>query len=707
MTADECHAPGLAREDIGLLWIALAGLALALAVNARSARGDEAPAPAREPGVRLRLYSTGVPMHRFVRLAGEASPNVDRTIGGLVIVGDEPWLDEYPGRYVARLETHLNLAADGDYAFELASAALAELSIDGELIAATDRTQPAVRATAALSAGQHAVLVQQVVSDDPHGLAVRWAPRSGFLSAIPLTSIPASVLSAEAFVFRPTQPGTKRLQDEADRPGRGMPVAGLYPGLDLATLHTAEFEAPVGGLDVLPDGRLVVARFDARRLRAPRPQEEPDGELWLLSGVGGPVEQVTRERIATGLFEPAGVAVVGGAIYVSQRSEVTRFDFKAAEHAWRPTTIASGWETNDFHAISFGLVHQSGPVGHPGYLYMARGTGLGLFRNPPNHGSVWRIDLSKPNGQNVEAITGGHRTPNGIGVGPEGALFVTDNQGEYTPANELNHVQDGKFYGFVHKTDGDGAAPTPFQPADATAPGAVTEAAVWLPQDEIGNSPSEPILIPEGWPFAGQMLVGDVKYGGVTRVSLQQVGGVWQGAAYRFTQGLVGGTNRLAFAADGSLFVGCIGGDHASTWNWVNPHGEKTYQGLQRLRPNRRLPLDLREVTLTADGLRVEFTKPVPEAWLSDPANFAVTQWTYRATPEYGGPKIDEERLVVRAARPAIDRLAVELEIEGVKADRVVHLLADARADDGEEIWSAEAWYTVRRLMAEEGPKKD
>lgn len=676
-------------------------VAASFAAMASAALGsDELP---REPGVRVRLYSTGVPMHRFVELAGAASPNVDRTIDGLAIAGDEPWLDEHPGRYVAQLETRLTVPADGDYVFELASAALAELSVDGTMITASDRTQPAARATATLRAGEHEILVRQVVSDDPRELAVCWAASVGS----ELAAIPTTALSAEAFVFRPTQPGTKRLKQETDRPGRGMPVAGLYPGLDLATLHAAEFEAPVGGLDVLPDGRLVVARFDARRLRAPRPQAEPDGELWLLAGVGGPVEQVTRERIATRLFEPAGVAVVDGAIYVSQRSEVTRFDFDAAKNAWRPTPIASGWETNDFHAISFGLVHVPGPAGHPGFLYLARGTGLGLFRNPPNHGSVWRIDLSKPHGQNVAAITGGHRTPNGIGVGTEGALFVTDNQGEYTPANELNHVQEGKFYGFVHNTDGDDAAPTPFQPDDATAPGAVTEAAVWLPQDEIGNSPSEPILIPESWPFAGQMLVGDVKYGGVTRVSLQKVDGVWQGAAYRFTQGLAGGTNRLAFAADGSLFVGCIGGDHASTWNWVNPRGEKTYQGLQRLRPHGRLPLDLREVTLTANGLLVEFTKPVPEAWLSAPANFAVTQWTYRATPEYGGPKIDEERLVVRAARPAADRLAVELKVDGIKADRVVHLLADARADDGEEIWSAEAWYTARRLMPDKGPRRD
>jgi hypothetical protein len=303
----------------------------------------------------------------------------------------------------------------------------------------------------------------------------------------------------------------------------------------------------------------------------------------------------------------------------------------------------------------------------------------------------------------VEPITGGHRTPNGLGVGPQGALFVTDNQGEWTPANELNHVQPGRFYGFYHRT-GPRGSPSPFQPTEPGHPDAVTEAAVWLPQDEIANSPSEPIMIPAGWPFAGQMLVGDVKYGGVNRISLEQVGGAWQGAAYRFTQGLEGGVNRLTFSAAGSLFAGCIGGDHASTWNWVDPQGRSTYQGLQRLRPSGRPYFDLEEVSLTPDGLRVAFTQPVPAEWLADVANFRLEQWTYAATAAYGGAKLEEEPLAASAAQPSADRRAVSLSIAGLKPNRVVHLTADARSEAGEEIWSAEAWYTLRRLKRQAAP---
>jgi hypothetical protein len=226
----------------------------------------------------------------------------------------------------------------------------------------------------------------------------------------------------------------------------------------------------------------------------------------------------------------------------------------------------------------------------------------------------------------------------------------------------------------------------------------VTEAAVWLPQDEIANSPSEPVLILEPWPYAGQMLVGDVKYGGINRVFLENVNGVWQGAAFRFTQGLEAGINRLTFAPDGSLYAGGIGGVHASTWNWVNPQGRRTFQGLQRLRPNGREVFDLDRINAVPGGFRITFTKAVDRAWLRSPENYAVRQWTYRATPKYGGPKIDEHPLTIQAARDTSDGKSVELKIPGLKPGYCVYFLVDPLSTDGEEIWSAEAWYTLRKL---------
>ena len=71
----------------------------------------------------------------------------------------------------------------------------------------------------------------------------------------------------------------------------------------------------------------------------------------------------------------------------------------------------------------------------------------------------------------------------------------------------------------------------------------VTQPVLWLPQNEIANSPSTPVLLKTG-PYAGQMLIGDVTYGGLQRGYLETVDGEDQGAVFRHTQGLEAGVNR-------------------------------------------------------------------------------------------------------------------------------------------------------------------
>lgn len=638
-------------------------------------------------GVRARLYWIDHEIDHENTLAPNQSPNLDVKISNFRVAGDEPWFTRagktYDKQYVLVLEATLQVERDEEFQVRLNSEAPAILFVDGREVVFADEGDAMIDDFESQTDEVQLKLVQ-TVNDQPGWLSLKWRADDDE----PFEPIDDELLTSQDFYFRPTNGAAKRMTNEEDRPGKYAKVAGLFPGLDLFPVRPPGVEVPVGGLAVLPEGRLVVATFDARRLRAPVPQKEPDGELWLYSNLEGDTSEIVRERIADNLYEPCGTCVVGNSIYVSQRDEVTRFDFDADQNRWQPTTVATGWESNDFHALSFGLIHQAEQGDHPGYLMMARGTGLGLFRNPPNHGSVWKIDLSRPAGENVEPISGGHRTPNGIGFGPEGEIYVTDNQGEFTPANELNLIEPGHFYGFRQPTDR-GGNPSPFQDREVTPP------AVFLPQDEIANSPSQPIMIPAGWPYAGQMLVGDVKYGGMNRIYLEKVNDRWQGAALRFTQGLEAGVNRMCFAADGSLLAGGIGGDHSSTWNWVNPQGKNTYQGLQRLKPNGQTVFDMQQVEATREGFRIRFTKPVTREWLADVANYRLSQWRYQPTRHYGGPKLDERELFVTRAIPDDDLQSVSLQVEGRETGHVIRLTVDPKSSDGSPIWSAEAWYTL------------
>ena len=50
----------------------------------------------------------------------------------------------------------------------------------------------------------------------------------------------------------------------------------------------------------------------------------------------------------------------------------------------------------------------------------------------------------------IEVISSGHRFPMGMARNRDGELFVTDNQGNYNPFNELNHVRKGAHFGFIN-----------------------------------------------------------------------------------------------------------------------------------------------------------------------------------------------------------------------------------------------------------------
>ncbi len=660
-----------------------------------------------ETGLRLRLFEMGEPIAAAQPVDPGQSPNLDLTLSHCQRTKDDwPLLDPDGNDIAAPLVYHfsgwIQAAEPGNYSFRISTKGAYRLAINGELLTECHFNSPSAEHALALTREWNRLEIWQYVNEPEQALlALEWKRPT----AADYEMLPPDLCRAPAFYFRPTQPGKKRLVDGRDRPGLRQKLAGVHPGYRVTNIRPNGMEMPVGGLGRLSDGRLVVARFDARTLKAPHPVDHPNGQLWLISlSDGEDGTQVSGEMIADGLYEPSGVCVIDDAILVSQRSEVTRYDFDASTTAWNPTTIASGWKTNDFHQISAGLLFQPsdpqthGPD-HPGFLYMARSPGLGLMQNPPDHGSVWRIDLSRAAGENVTPMTGGHRTPNGIGFGPQRELFVIDNQGEWTPANELNHVQEGHFYGFYQPHRPPNAYASPFQPADRDSPDArVTLPAVQLPQDEIGNSPTQPLLFPTGHRFEGQLALPDMRYGGINRVFLEQVGGVWQGCAMRFTQGLEAGPNRILFGPEGELYAGGIGGHHASTWYWVNDQEQPTYQGLERLMPTGEEVFEIESLRATPGGFELTFTEPVAESFLQETTHYTMQQWTYQSTPAYGGPKLDESSLQVTRAVAAADGRSVRLYVDGLKQGYVVYLCTDPISNSGRALWSCEVWYTLNQI---------
>ena len=660
-----------------------------------------------EPGLRLRVYYIGEDFDTSLPLQPGQSPNVDMTMGSVSVGPEASFKDEQSdiregtdetidNQYIAEWSGWFKAEQAGEYRFNAVTDATVQLSIDGKELE---------QGVAVLEAGWYPIeLVQRVTKPEEKSINLYFATPGQSESLKPL--IAATSLRAPAFYFRPTQGGKKALADGSARPGLGKKLTTVHPGYRVTNIRPLlpdgnRVEMPVGGLGMLSDGRLAVARFDAQTLKAPSPTEEPNGELWLISNpTADDPAQILGEKIAENLYEPSGLKVIDDTIYVSQRSELSKFVYNDATGKWDKTAVASGWDTNDFHQISAGLPWIAGPTkDHPGYFYMSRGAGLGKGRNPPNHASVWLIDLSKPAGENVIPLTGGHRTPNGLGLNKAGDCFVIDNQGGWTPANEINHVKAGHFYGYYLRHNPPQAHRAPFQPEERDGKTGVTQPAILLPQDEIGNSPTELLLFPDGHIFDGQMVVADMRYGGLNRVYLEKINGVYQGCAMRFTQGLEAGPNRIFFGPDGSLYVGGIGGRHASTWYWVDPVTKKpTYQGLERMTPTGEEVFEIDHMRAVPGGFVLSFTQPVAKEVLEDPATYTVKQWTYVATGKYGGPKIDPQDLKVTIAGASSDGKSVVLKIPDLKQGYVVHIRTDPVSKQGKAIWSGDVWYTLNEI---------
>jgi len=368
-------------------------------------------------------------------------------------------------------------------------------------------------------------------------------------------------------------------------------------------------------------------------------------------------------------------------LYVTQKGEVTRLrDRDGDGTADQFDTISAGWPVSqNYHEFTFNLVPFQGhfyvttsvPLRSGVTNYMAGTHGSMPISDGP--GSWIKID---PITGKWERIATGLRTPNGMAIGVDGHMFCADNQGSWLPSSPLYILQPGTHY--LHQETPTGK-PEP------------KNLVLWFPHGEIGNSPSEMTLIPDG-PYRGQMLIGDVTHGGLKRLAIEKVGGVYQGAVLRHSQGLEAGINRLAWADDGSLYVGGIG----SNGNW-NHLGHKF--GLQKLVPNGKVPFEIHSVSARKGGVWIRFTQPVDESKFTVLMSTAtVRQWRYEPTLVYGGSKIDEQKLTVNTIYRSDDRRSVYLNIPGLKAGHVLYLNLRGVTSTKQPLWSPEVWYTMNNL---------
>ncbi len=470
------------------------------------------------------------------------------------------------------------------------------------------------------------------------------------------------------FYFNPLV--AARFQVKLDRLlDRDFPAKGEAEHYRIESLPLApDTLIEVGGLAFRPDGKLYVA---TRR-----------GDVWLVSNpTAEDVDQIQWKRFAVGLHEPLGILADGNhSLYVVQRPEMTLLrDTNDDDVADDYDTVNDGFGiSGNYHEFAYGPVRKDA-----GDFFATLNLGFSPpLSEVPFRGCVVKIMRDGA----ISPWAFGLRSPNGVNFDPAGRLFYTDNQGEYIPVCKLQEVRQGEFYG--HQ------ASLPWMPnvREGETP-EVIQPAIWFPFS-VSRSAAEPVWDTTAGrfgPFAGQCLVAEMTNSLIMRFALEEVKGRLQGACFGFRSGFQSGVNRLAFAPDGTLFVG------ETNRGWGSLGGQT--HGLQRVLYTGNVPFEIYSMNISPEGWNLKFTRPIDKEKASELSRWFLESYTYHYWDTYGSPEIERRENKISAMQVSDDGLSVRLIVPERDKRRVYHLqLKDIPSAEGAKLLHPDAYYTLNEL---------
>jgi mono/diheme cytochrome c family protein len=582
------------------------------------------------------------------------------------------------------------------------------------------------------AAGDGAAAGTDFVPQSPHSPVTAWSPRRGLepvvlrisLTAISgssmeagvamkyeLESAPAgSVIECQGWELPRGSDGQELLQEVlvADESGAALPVAPADGPLQLAagkTLWrrlTAKLPAvgfsppPVPPLKAQAESIDCVPGFQGERLPLPTALM-PTGLAWFadgrlaISSLRGEV-RILRDSdadgrydaadvFAAGLAAPYGILVDGSDVLVSHKPEVLRLrDRDGDGRADFSEVLASGWGfSDDYHDWTSGLTRDA-----DGNLYVGLGSDYSQNKRAADN-DRWRgtiLKISRSGG--IEPIAYSMRFPMGLTFDSRGRLFATDNQGVQNTFNEINHIQTGKRYGVPSRYDQPDAEPeSPALQVPHPWTRSVNSLAFFPPDYPVAEFRGHAV----GCEYDTQCLI---------RMSFQDVGGVVQGACYRFSRPPIeGGSGGLqgpiscGFGPDHALYIGSL---RDSGWQGAGNTG-----GLEKLVPTGRMPNGIREIRAVQDGFEVDFFDALSTGIADTPAAWDLQSLTRVWKGSYATPDSERRTELITEVRVSDDRRTVRL-VSGPHRAGFLYELRMQASDSGlAEFWPTEGFYWMKR----------
>ena len=362
------------------------------------------------------------------------------------------------------------------------------------------------------------------------------------------------------------------------------------------------------------------------------------GDVWRVTGIDGDLRQIHWKRYATGLFQPLGLKVRDGKVYVLGRDQITCLH-----------DLNNDGEA-DFYENFCNLIYTN-PGGHEYVTSLEKDDAGNFYFCDPK--GAHRVS---PDGRSMNTLATGFRNPNGLGVNPEGTIVtVTPQQGNWTPSSVIVEVKSGGYYGYG------GPKITARRPLGYDSP------LCWIPHS-IDNSSASQVWVPEKlWgPLGGKIV--HLRWGGCGLMLLLRdtVAGIPQGAIVELPGRFLSGPHRGSFSpADGALYI-------AGSAGWQTSAIKDGC--LQRVRFTGK-PVFLPVAWHAQDnGVALEFSQKLDPSTANDAGSYSLHQWNYKYAAAYGSEdwsvanpgKKGHDDVNVKSARLLPDGKTVFLETDNL-----------------------------------------
>jgi hypothetical protein len=370
-----------------------------------------------------------------------------------------------------------------------------------------------------------------------------------------------------------------------------------------------------------------------------------NGEVWIVDGIDQSQGELKWQLICSGLFQPLGLKIVDGNIYVSCRDMIALLrDYDGDRETDFIESFNSDHQvTEHFHEFAMGLQADA-----EGNFYYAKSARHGKPALVPHHGTLLKVSSD---GSKTEILANGFRAANGVCLNPDGSFMVTDQEGNWTPKNRINWVKpkgDNVFYGNMWS----------YHEVTDTSDAAMKQPLCWI-TNSFDRSPAELLWVPQdsAWKtLRGSLLNLSYGEGKIYTVPFETQGEEVQGGMSPLGMSpRPTGMMRGRFSPlDGQLY-GC--GMFAWAGNRQQPGGfyRIRYMDLPAYQP---IALSTKKGKVT-----IGFSDLIDPKSIADISRWEVRAWDLKRTTNYGSKHLNERAWKISKAELSKDGKSITLDI--------------------------------------------